>query len=360
MATYELDGCVGNLGKQWKNTCWYHSFSSAFGVCLKLEKVVDLWSEWVEKFSPGELKDKERKHLEAIKNARSLDEENKTPLLRLDSKFMNAVGDTAIGYPLLILFILFKFKIRTLSQSLYLFPQRCLFKEGHFNKGVYQYEEIYVFNPPGDLAVPLSMVKGIWVAVNYGPRYAEHLKRIFTKEKILYVVPPPAGLTRAEIRQMVQVGPHSGTEFDEEQERIILTALQSGRVTAEQVKDAWTTEREGEEYIGGRFLRDKMKDFARKHPEFAGVAEESPGFFTRLFMSPSKAKIIRNAFDTILIEEPHAIAFSPNGIDEKGVATWCYMDSNGWLVENVTKQQIYDFLHDPTMLFVIFELPKPT
>ena len=73
--------------------------------------------------------------------------------------------------------------------------------------------------------------------------------------------------SRTEIREMIKVD-YSGTEYDENQEKEILTALESRRVTAEQVKDAWSTKKND---IGGRWLYSKMQDFARKHPEYAGV-----------------------------------------------------------------------------------------
>ena len=71
---------------------------------------------------------------------------------------------------------------------------------------------------------------------------------------------------------MLEVGVHSGTEFEADQEGALLAALRDGLVTAEQVNEAWTTQRDDESYIGGRWLQSQIRTFARKYPEYAPIA----------------------------------------------------------------------------------------
>lgn len=282
------DDCGGSMETQWKNTCWYHALSNAFHICVGFQNVVSLWSAWIENAPMGSWIKDTQGDLDNLRNAMSIDEQNKVPLHSTDGTFINTLGDKALGHPRFMEFILSRAGIRTLSIQ----PTKNEDTSSLLPRFYRFFGRPYIPNPPGNFGVSLSQAKGIWLSVDYGHRYAQHLRRVFTNQRIIALVPAE------EAAKKVGFFGRVGSLF---------------------------SRAEPAESSQPKIIRDAFHAFERVHAEFIG---------------------------------PHAVAFSPNGIDASGFATWCYMDSQGWLVQNVSEHELYDFLSHPTILYVIFELPN--
>ena len=72
-------------------------------------------------------------------------------------------------------------------------------------------------------------------------------------------------MTDAELKKLIEVQVHSGADMEPEWEKGILTALQDGRTTVDDIHRVVT---DPDDNLGGRWLIPRLRLFQKKHPEY--------------------------------------------------------------------------------------------